>query len=68
MKNIKFKKKKKKKKKLIKIDRENLVNRSQMPIYDNPVMIILFIIIINIIPNRDFIYSMNKQLDSQEYV
>ena len=31
-------------------------------------MIILFIIIVNIIPNRDFVYSMNKQLDSQEYV
>ena len=31
-------------------------------------MIILFIIIVNIIPNRDFLYSMNKQLNSQECV
>ena len=50
------------------IEREMLLKSSQKPIYVNPVMIILFIIIVNIIPNRDFLYSMNKQLDSQEYV
>ena len=53
---------------LLIFDRQMRLTSSQKPIYVNPVMIILFIIIVNIIPNRDFVYSMNKELDSQEYV